>query len=427
MKLNVKLTLFFILLLFCNIIIDLKSQDNNNALEPKLRGGGGSFSITPRIDFGYFFPTKYTVISGQDFMSSRNIFPPLFVGGVIDQQGKQRTLIFQHGGYGLEFYYHHRNKYNDPAWSIGIGANIQKHLYKYDVPDFYFKGNYSTGIVDFYRYSAYKISFRKTFNGKNIESPWFLQFNAAYTNNFKSLEKGWQKLENIPTSNYVDSGNGYTAGNLDILKSNYLFEFEVGKTSAYSDKIDWSIGVSIPVKNPIFKSDITYYENFIPTGTVRLKESQLGVWFNVRYHIELAKWNLKPRFPKPPKSPKPPKNQVVNPVVINDRKTNVQHTYATKSDDLIIEIFDSASADGDTASLWFNGAWILENYPVNKEPKQLSIHLKQGENDLTLYAISLGITPPNTAAITIIDGEKRKTLILNSDYNHCGAIRIFKE
>ena len=298
---------------------------------------------------------------------------------------------------------------------------MQKHLYSLDVPDFDFKGSRSAAIIDYYRYLAYKLCIRKAWIAPNDRN-FFVQLNGIFSNNFRVNDNTWQKLESIANTDYTDNGYGYTVTNYDILKTNYLVEAEFGGTFRDSP-LTWSISVCIPLNQYMFKSDITYYENYAVVGTTQTRESQVGIWGNISYPIELKHW-----FKKEKKKPHP---EIVEPLdkpdVVNDRKSNVQHTYATKSDDLIIEIFDNASADGDTASLYFNGEWILEKYPVNKEPKQITIHLNRGQNDLALYAISLGITPPNTAAIRIIDGEKTKTLVLNSDYSHCGAIRIYKE
>lgn len=115
------------------------------------------------------------------------------------------------------------------------------------------------------------------------------------------------------------------------------------------------------------------------------------------------------------------------PAALKNRKGTVQHSYRTTSATVTIQLFEYANVDGDTVSLYFNNDWIVQGYGVVKEPRYFDLNLQAGQNDLMLYAESLGATPPNTAAIKIIDGDKEKLFILNSDYNHCGALRFYRD
>jgi hypothetical protein len=379
-----------------------------------------SFTVNPKINFGHFFPTQTKVLEGADFMTAYNMSPFGF-SQVILQSGRIKTVVLHNGGFGLDLFYHRKRSADEYNWSVGGSFFVQKHLYQLDVPDFDFKGSRSSAIIDYYRYFAYKLCIRKSWINNN-DRDLFVQLNAVYSNNFKVNDNTWQNPEAFVNTDYTDNGYGYTVTNYDVLKDNFLVEAEFGGVFT-NIPINWSVSISVPLNQYMFKSYITYFENHVPIGVTQTRESQFGIWANFSYPIELGHWYKKPKKPKPDPKPDP----IIEPVVVNERKSTVQHTYSTKNADIIIEIFDNASADGDTASLYFNGEWILEKYPVNKEPKQLNIHLEQGQNDLLLYAISLGITPPNTAAIRIIDGEKVKTMVLNSDYNRCGSIRIYKE
>ncbi|HYG50708.1 MAG TPA: hypothetical protein VD905_07380 [Flavobacteriales bacterium] len=386
-----------------------------------LKAQENSLTIAPKINLGYFFPTQTTCLSGQNFLASYNM-TPLSFNQVILQSGKIKTVVLQHGGYGFELFYNRKKSLVEHNWSLGTSFFVQKHLYSLDVPDFDFKGSRCSAIIDYYRYFAYKLCLRKYWTSAN-DRDMFIQVAAVYSNNFKVNDNTWQTPESISNIDYTDVGNGYFVSNYDILKDNWLGELEVGAKFRDID-MTWSIGLTVPVNQYIFKSDITYYENYMPIGTVQTRESQVGAWLNLAFPIELRAWTKKPKKPKEPKVVEP----LVKPdIVVNERKSSVQHTYTTKSESIIIEIFDNASADGDTASLYFNGEWLLENYPVNKEPKQLTLDLKPGANDLLLYAVSLGITPPNTAAIRIIDGDREKMFVLNSDYNRCGSLRFYRE
>lgn len=380
-----------------------------------------SLTFAPKINLGYFFPTQSTCIAGQDFLQSYNM-TPLSFSQVVLQSGQIKTVIMQHGGYGFEFFYNRKKSLVEHNWSVGTSFFVQKHLYSLDVPDFFFKGSTCSAIIDYYKYLAYKLIIRKYWTSSNGRDM-FIQMAGVYSNNFRTNDNTWMPLDAINNTDYTDAGNGYFVTNHSILKDNWLGEIEIGSTFKDID-LTWSIGLTVPFKQYMFKSDITYYNMGVPVGTVQTRESQVGAWLNIAVPLEIKSWTKKPKKPKEPKIVEP----LVKPdVVVNERKSTVQHTYTTKSESVIIEIFDNASADGDTASLYFNDTWILEKYPINKEPKQLTIELKPGQNDLLLYAISLGITPPNTAAIRIIDGDREKMFVLNSDYNRCGSIRFYRE
>lgn len=378
-----------------------------------------SFTFAPRLNLGYFFPTQTTVLSGERFMNPVNM-TPLSVNKVILQSGRTKTVILQNGGYGFEFFYNRKKSFDEYNWSIGTSFFVQKHLYALDVPDFDYKGSRCDAIIDHYKYFAYKLCIRKYWTSPNDRNL-FLQVNGVYSNLFKVNDNTWQNVQSNVSTDYTDNGTGYTETSYAALIDNFLLETEFG--IKFTDKLmTASISATIPFKQYMYKSDFTYYSNGVAVGTTQTRKSQAGLWLNLTIPIEFGERTKKE---KPPKVKPEPELPAV--VELNDRKIKVQHTYTTSNKVLIIEVFDNASADGDTASVDFNGKWILEDYPVNKEPKQLTIELKNGENQIALYAKSLGITPPNTAAIAIIDGDKRKVFVLNSDYSSCGTLRIYKQ
>jgi hypothetical protein len=222
--------------------------------------------------------------------------------------------------------------------------------------------------------------------------------------------------------NYLENGTGYTLSYHNVLRNNMAIEPEIG--TKLHNKCYLSISFYLPVTKTLFQSDFAYYDSGTPYGNVQTTETPATLLFHLKRPIEVRKRPKKEKPIKPPKEMEVPVNVLSK---VNNRKVNVQETYTTKSSEIIILLYDNASADGDTSSLDFNGEWILENYPVNKTPVERRLELKQGENNLALYAESLGTTLPNTAAITIVDGDKRKNFVLNSDYNHCGTIRIYRE
>ena len=80
--------------------------------------------------------------------------------------------------------------------------------------------------------------------------------------------------------------------------------------------------------------------------------------------------------------------------------------------------------DGDIISLNLNGKWILQNYTLEKEHKEIRVKLQAGTNYLVLHAHNLGIYSPNTAAVSLFDGKKTQTIVLESTLNASGTIQI---
>lgn len=91
---------------------------------------------------------------------------------------------------------------------------------------------------------------------------------------------------------------------------------------------------------------------------------------------------------------------------------------------LTAHIYDNAAEDGDIISLNLNGKWILKNFTLTKSGTDISIQVKPGNNILVMYAMNLGSSPPNTAAIKITDNLKTHEVVLNSKEGEKEAIKL---
>lgn len=107
-----------------------------------------------------------------------------------------------------------------------------------------------------------------------------------------------------------------------------------------------------------------------------------------------------------------------------NREVVVKEAVAITKRNIIIEVWDNNREDGDIISLKINNTWILKNYTVTKEKKRLKVKMPVKESTIVLIAENLGATRPNTAAISIIDGDQIKTVVLRSDMGKSEAIRI---
>jgi len=98
--------------------------------------------------------------------------------------------------------------------------------------------------------------------------------------------------------------------------------------------------------------------------------------------------------------------------------------WTVKSTQIILNVWDNNTEDGDLISLKLNNTWILTNFPLKKGKHEIPIELKKQENELLLFAENLGKIPPNTAAISIDDKVTQRMFILNSDMKKCETIKI---
>ena len=113
------------------------------------------------------------------------------------------------------------------------------------------------------------------------------------------------------------------------------------------------------------------------------------------------------------------------PTTIQGRNVTGTERVEVNSPSLTIFVYDNGYMDGDTMSLFFNGKWILDHYGVTKKKMPVELQFKANTNNfLVLFANNLGKTPPNTAAVEIIDGKRKRIFRLSSDLKSCSAINF---
>ncbi len=110
---------------------------------------------------------------------------------------------------------------------------------------------------------------------------------------------------------------------------------------------------------------------------------------------------------------------------LGQRRVTTGKRSFVRREQIEIVIWDSEEIDGDTVSLYFNGQWLLKEYPLKKKKKKISVEVKRNaDNYLILYAHNEGERPPNTAALQIDDGGKVRKVGLSSDMKTCDALKF---
>ena len=92
--------------------------------------------------------------------------------------------------------------------------------------------------------------------------------------------------------------------------------------------------------------------------------------------------------------------------------------------DLIVELYDNGSVDGDTVSLFFNNRLMVSHRRLSTTPITLELSLDRGrkDNELVMFAESLGEIPPNTALMVVKARDKRYEVNITSTEQTNGAV-----
>jgi hypothetical protein len=105
------------------------------------------------------------------------------------------------------------------------------------------------------------------------------------------------------------------------------------------------------------------------------------------------------------------------------RKIRIDKTIRVQSKKVIIKVWDQNLEDGDIISLYLNEEKV---YKLLNKKYKLKTHMKKGLNLFILHAENLGNQPPNTAAVSIKDGNKTHNLILKSNLSKSAALEIIR-
>ena len=108
------------------------------------------------------------------------------------------------------------------------------------------------------------------------------------------------------------------------------------------------------------------------------------------------------------------------------RKIRIDKTIKVQSKKVIIKVWDQNLEDGDIISLYLNGEKVLKDYQLLNKKLKIKTHLKKGLNLFILHAENLGNQPPNTAAVSIKDGNKTHNMILKSNLSKSAALEIIR-
>ncbi len=122
-------------------------------------------------------------------------------------------------------------------------------------------------------------------------------------------------------------------------------------------------------------------------------------------------------------------DKVITPKILptgfEKRSNNILQTVNVESASVKIELYDNGDIDGDSVSLFYNGAVLLTHKKLTTHPITLELPVNNDDvNELVMYADNLGTIPPNTALMIVTDGNKRYEVRVTSDLKKSGTIRF---
>lgn len=107
------------------------------------------------------------------------------------------------------------------------------------------------------------------------------------------------------------------------------------------------------------------------------------------------------------------------------RKINYVQELTVNNSAIRISIWDHGRQDSDIVSIYLNGEAVVDRHYLTYRKEHFDLELDPGsKNDLFLYAHNLGLYPPNTVSIEIVDGDAAENIVLNSDLKSCEAVLI---
>lgn len=121
-------------------------------------------------------------------------------------------------------------------------------------------------------------------------------------------------------------------------------------------------------------------------------------------------------------------NPTTNPLIeaFKKRASVVTNDVAVAADSVRVSFYDNGDVDGDTISVFLNGAPIVEKQMITARAINVYIKLDPTKeyNEISMFAENLGRIPPNTALMVVYDGTTWQEVYLTSNLSQNGTVRI---
>lgn len=359
--------------------------------------GQQHFFVGPHVEYGYFF---------KDFAANRNVLRTNSIGSIYNMKAA--------------FTYRVAN-----TISLEMGAGFKRMGWKLRDQNFAERNDgFEISARSVGRFANYfgNIQYSQKIDKKTY---WYLQMGYSYdVINQDSLNESRAFIRN---NEQVEIKTFFTNNTYALTPALGIQWFDL-----YDNM--WSVGLKynmiLGANTQNIDYQVTNNEDIIAQDRAVASGSYIAL--DVKYNFMFLYKAKKERKPRKEKDPEinndvivdQPDSVIVNDDQINDREIVTLHRIKVKSPNITIKVYDHQMVDGDIVSLYLNDHWILEEYSLLKEKKEIQVTVEEGENSLILYALNLGKYSPNTAAIIIDDGNKEQQVILESNMKESGTLQI---
>jgi hypothetical protein len=117
----------------------------------------------------------------------------------------------------------------------------------------------------------------------------------------------------------------------------------------------------------------------------------------------------------------------VNDKRIRERHTSLLEKINVRQAEILLELWDDATEDGDSISIRMNGQDVVTGLAVKRKRQQIRLTLQPGENQLIMVADNLGSVPPNTAVMRITAGDLKKYVTIKTNLKQNNMLVITYE
>jgi len=110
---------------------------------------------------------------------------------------------------------------------------------------------------------------------------------------------------------------------------------------------------------------------------------------------------------------------------LQPRKEDLMKTVVVDSSSIKIELYDDATIDNDTVTVFINNKLLLYRKMLTDKPLTIYFNAFPGtEYELVMYADNLGSIPPNTALMVVTAGDKKFEVYLSSSEEKSAAVKF---
>ena len=111
---------------------------------------------------------------------------------------------------------------------------------------------------------------------------------------------------------------------------------------------------------------------------------------------------------------------------LTQRNAQVIKTIEVTGPSIKIEIYDNGQVDGDTVTIFMNGALLIPAKMLRAKPITINIDVNDKEDvyDIVMFAESMGTIPPNTALMVVTTATNRYEINITSTEQTSGSIRL---